>query len=153
MKEKVNLQLYDILFRTWFAQIDSYWQRSSYFGAFETFAIGGAWWILRSGDRRTGLLLGGLGVLLTLCWYLNNLKTYDYVLYWMKALQEVERAAPANYISNYDQKRRDFGLWKRYSGLLPYHTLIGHVIPFVFLAGWVVVLCLTKAAPTCPPSP
>ena len=44
--------VYQQLFETWRSQVDSYWQRSNYFAAFETAAIAGCWHILTAKDRQ-----------------------------------------------------------------------------------------------------
>ena len=77
-KRLEQIELYKTIFDTWRSQVDSSWQRSNYFAAFETAAIGGCW-LLASGDRRISIVaaivfsIGGL--LLTAIWYVSTVKT------------------------------------------------------------------------------
>lgn len=36
---QASMEVYKTVFETWRAQVDSYWQRSNYFAAFETAAL------------------------------------------------------------------------------------------------------------------
>ena len=71
--------LYKVLFDTWRSQVDSYWQRSNYFAAFETVAVAACWHLLDTKHFWTEVGLSILGILLTITWYLNNRKTHSYV--------------------------------------------------------------------------
>jgi len=73
MKTKQLLQVYKSLFDTWRFEVNSHWQRSSYFAAFETVAIA-AYWKVRSvpSDRGWAIFLSMLGAILTGVWFLNN---------------------------------------------------------------------------------
>jgi hypothetical protein len=90
MKPKELVQIYKSLFDTWRFQVNSHWQRSSYFAAFETVAIGACWKVLTDGYRSTGIMLSGLGIALTIVWFLNNRKTHFYAHYWFQAVGDVE---------------------------------------------------------------
>ena len=90
--DKLNLQLYSTIWEIWRFQVDSYWQRTSYFAVFETAAIAGVWQVLANRPR-LALALAGLGIVLTILWLLNNARTHAYVGYWWQALAEIERGA------------------------------------------------------------
>jgi len=45
------MEVYKTIFDTWRSQVDSSWQRSSYFAGFEIAAIGGCWLLASSNDN------------------------------------------------------------------------------------------------------
>ena len=49
------MEVYKAVFETWRSQVDSSWQRSNYFAAFETAGLAGGW-LLVSGSRIVGSL-------------------------------------------------------------------------------------------------
>ncbi len=62
------MEVYKTIFDTWRSQVDSSWQRSSYFAAFEIAAVGGCW-LLVSGLTRLPVGAGivfSVGLLLDL---------------------------------------------------------------------------------------
>src|SRR5947209_15084 len=83
---------YKTVLETWRFQVNSYWQRSSYFAAFETVAMAGYWKLLREPGvpRCVAVVFGILGIALTIVWWLSNRKTRDYVEYWWRSLMELE---------------------------------------------------------------
>ena len=89
------MDLYSTIFDTWRSQVDSSWQRSGYFAAFETAAIGGCWLLVAHGAllwdwAAIGFSFGGL--LLTAIWYLSTCKTWGYVRHWWDAIIQLEGA-------------------------------------------------------------
>jgi hypothetical protein len=146
-----KLQLYDMILRTWSAQVDSDWQRNSYFAAFEIAAPGGTWVVFHQGDWRAGCLFFWLGIVLTLFWIYNNLKTYAYHMYWWKSLEEIENTAVGplpRYASDYDNRRTGFGLdlkWKwpwSWRWKWRYSKVTTWGMPVLFLAGWIGLLII-----------
>jgi hypothetical protein len=91
------LKAYEVIFETWRSQVDSYWQRSIYFAAFETAGIAG-WWMLLPTKKKPepgqglGLLLAGFGFLLSIVWYWSNHIMHAYVVYWWDALSRIEES-------------------------------------------------------------
>jgi len=122
-------QVYTQIFETWRSQVDSYWQRSNYFAAFETAAIAGCWHILsRQHDEIwAGGVVSILGIALTIVWLYNNHKTHGYVLYWWESLRVIE--------SKLDVAGTDFVTQQKGGGLPPYRYLI-QIVPIIFLMAW-----------------
>ena len=94
--ERLELMgLYKTTLETWRSQVDSSWQRSSYFSAFEIAAIGGCW-LLVSKDSllwigaAIGFSFGAL--LITMIWCLSTAKTWEYVRHWWDSVTELEDA-------------------------------------------------------------
>ena len=152
--DRVDIGLYNTVFETWRFQVVSYWQRTSYFAAFETAALVAVWTILdgRTEHLYTARFATGLGALLTVLWFLNNLKTHAYVAYWWKTLGDIERAlsnvgmtpsipVKMDFVSNYEYRRRTDGLCVP----LKYRYQV-QAIPVVFLAAWVWLLFLPAAS-------
>jgi hypothetical protein len=93
MKTKQLVQVYKTLFETWRFQVNSHWQRSSYFAAFETVALAACWKLFTDKPDThpaVGFVLVLLGCTLTGVWYLTNNRTHEYALYWLKAVGEIE---------------------------------------------------------------
>ena len=93
-------KLYEIIFETWRFQVNSYWQRSVFFAAFETAGIAGCWYVISGTSLQgcisgklshpcIGVLFSVLGIILTIVWYLNNKKTHAYVDYWWESLKKI----------------------------------------------------------------
>lgn len=129
--EEKLFKVYEQLFETWRSQVDSYWQRSNYFAAFETAAIAGCWHILTVEHRVpwAGCTMSGLGIVLTIVWFCNNQKTHKYVLHWWNALEKIEdkvglRPYEADFVT-----RQKGGGFPRYSYLL-------QAVPVIFLVAW-----------------
>src|ERR1017187_4444212 len=81
------------LFETWRSQVDSYWQRSNYFAAFETAAIAASWYLVSKSDELNvgaGLVLSMLGIWLTVAWHQSNEKTHTYVRHWWDSIIRIE---------------------------------------------------------------
>jgi hypothetical protein len=143
MKGEPNLHVYEMILQTWSAQVDSYWQRTTYFAAFEIAAIGGTWEVFHDKDFGAGVLFWVLGVLLTFVWLYNNLKTHAYLLYWWESLKEIENTVTGpttKYALHYDKRRNNFGLCEL--KWLPYSMVTNWLMPILFLAGWIGLLLL-----------
>src|SRR5258708_17300276 len=92
--------VYKAIFDTWRSQVDSSWQRSNYFAAFEIAAIGGCW-LLVSDEKRLLPVAAGIafsigGLWLTRIWYRSTKKTQAYVRHWWESLIEVENGLGLN---------------------------------------------------------
>ena len=46
-----SMEVYKTIFETWRSQVDSYWQRNTYFAAFETAALAGCWYLVEHSHR------------------------------------------------------------------------------------------------------
>jgi hypothetical protein len=93
MDTKERLEVYKAVFETWRFEVNSHWQRSSYFAAFETVAIAACWKLLdESRSVWAGTVLAVLGVLLTEIWRRNNDKTHFYAEYWLRKVTELEKS-------------------------------------------------------------
>ena len=92
MDTKDLIELYKSLFETWRFEVNSHWQRSSYFAAFETVAVGACWKLLTdsSSPRWAGPVLAVLGIFLTVVWFCSNRKTHFYAVYWLKKVVAIE---------------------------------------------------------------
>jgi hypothetical protein len=133
-----TIEIYKTIFDTWRWQVDSYWQRSSYFAAFETAAIAGCWYLVEK-KNSLGVLLALLGILLTAVWFLNNRKTHGYVEYWWKALGQLE--------ANLGAEDATFVTRQSGSHYLPYRALV-QAVPVIFLAAWSTMLVLAAESST-----
>lgn len=128
------MEQYKTLFETWRFQVNSYWQRTSYFAAFETAAIAGDWYII-TGSRNAGagVLASFLGFFLTLVWLLNNYKTHRYVEYWWKTLGEIDARVNKEYAFVARYPRSKGKLRMRYSYVV-------QSVPTLFLAAWIYLI-------------
>lgn len=133
MTTKRLLQLYESLFNTWRFQVNSHWQRSSYFAAFETVAIGACWKLL-SERSWAAIVLAVLGLGLTGVWFLNNNKTHFYARYWLNALCDVERRL----IGRSHEQGIDFAtkILNRERGHLIRHPYLVQAVPAIFCTAW-----------------
>ena len=75
METKELLDVYKSLFETWRFQVNSHWQRSSFFAAFETVALAACWKLFADKPNTCtailGVVLAVLGFFLTVVWFLN----------------------------------------------------------------------------------
>lgn len=113
-QERIELmEVYKITFETWRSQVDSYWQRSSYFALFETGAIGGCWILLRGCrlyEQISAVVLTVLGFVLTYVWYQSNDTMHGYVRHWWDSLGIVEmqlQLFPNNFATKLEQQQED----------------------------------------------
>jgi len=109
------LEIYRLLFETWRFQVDSGWQRSSYFAAFETALLLGIGKIIVDGHVTLGAAGSLFGLVLTRIWLLNDRKVQSYIDYWWEAVRGIERdylASTPQAESNSALPQWDFA-WKR----------------------------------------
>jgi hypothetical protein len=139
METKELLDLYKSLFDTWHFQVDSHWQRSSYFAAFETVAVAGCWKLLE-GQYAAELPLATLGIGLTVVWILNNNKTHEYARYWLGAVCEIERKL--------EERSGEYGidfavkiLNRRRTSFLRHPHLV-QAVPALFSIAWLILFGL-----------
>jgi len=130
------LEVYKSLFDTWRFEVNSHWQRSSYFAAFETVAIAACWKLLTdlSGSRWLGAVVVVLGILLTAVWFLNNNKTHFYAVYWLKAVSKIENTL----VQRGGEEGIDFATQILSRPRHPIrHRHLVQAVPLLFLVGWV----------------
>ncbi len=134
------LEVYKSLLDTWRFQVNSHWQRSSYFAAFETVAIAACWKLLTdsSCQRWAGVVLSILGIILTWVWFRSNSKVHFYVRHWLKAVCDIERRL----IERSDEQHIDFAtrILNRPRTDLISHPFLVQAVPSVFLVAWVILL-------------
>lgn len=143
MKTKELLEVYKALFETWRFQVNSHWQRSSFFAAFETAAIAACWKLFtvkpdtQTGAPVLGFLLAALGTALTIVWLLINERTHRYALYWLDAVGEIEaRVMKGSREWGIDFARKIPATIKR--GPIEHHNL-ERAVPGLFLVAWIVM--------------
>jgi len=123
----------------WRFQIDSYWTRNSYFVTFHTAIMAAVWEITKNKDlpdsRR--LAAGGFcyaGMILALLWLVNNIRVHQYILYWWRKAEGIEKLLggpeDARLVLGYDKHR----LPKLIPG--DYHLWMNS-IPVLFLIVWI----------------
>ncbi len=140
MDTKELLEIYKSLFDTWRFEVNSHWQRSSYFAAFETVALGACWKLLTGppNQRWAGAVLSELGVILTGIWFLNNQKTHHYGRHWFEAVCEVE----ARLMKHSGEHGIDFAtriLHRRRTDLIG-HPYLVQMVPVIFYIAWALLL-------------
>jgi hypothetical protein len=123
---------YKLLFDIWRSQVDSYWQRSSYFAAFETVALAACWHLLDTKHLWTELGFGILGISLTIVWYVNNWKTHAYVRHWWEAIISLEKQLGLGANAFATQIERQHKSVK-------YRNLM-QAVPVLFVAAWIALL-------------
>lgn len=133
------LEMHKSLFETWRFEVNSHWQRSSYFAAFETVAVAACWKLLNSPSQRwAAVVLSALGIILTSVWLLNNNKTRYYARYWLRAVCDIE----SKLIERSGEQGINFA-WRilnRPRTDLVRHPNLVQAVPFMFLVAWVTLL-------------
>ncbi len=133
MDRKELFELYKSLIETWRFEVNSHWQRSSYFAAFETVALAACWKLIGDGSRYAASVLSVLGFLLTVIWFLNNRKTHFYAVYWLERVGIIEDKL------GFKEEGIDFAnqiLTRPRSDLIKHRHLVQGV-PLVFFVAWV----------------
>jgi DNA-directed RNA polymerase subunit F len=140
MDTKDLLELYKSLFETWRFEVNSHWQRSSYFAAFETVAVAACWKLLSDLDSAwAGAVLAALGLCLTGIWYRNNNKTHFYAVYWLEKVAEIERK-----LVQQSGEAVDFAaqILNRPNRDRIRHRHLVQAVPIIFFIAWAILLCL-----------
>jgi hypothetical protein len=134
------LEMYKSLFDTWRFEVNSHWQRSSYFAAFETVAIAACWKLITDAHtpKWAGIVLSAFGIVLTGIWFLNNNKTRYYARYWLKTVGEIERKL----VERSGEQDIDFAakILKRRRTDLIGHPYLVQAVPSIFFVAWVILL-------------
>jgi hypothetical protein len=146
MKTKELLQIYRSLFETWRFQVNSHWQRSSFFSAFETVALVACWKLFtHKPDPHTvslGVLLALLGVALTLVWLLINIRTHRYALYWLGAVGEIEtKLMEGSRERGIDFAKKILDDKRSQIARSPiHHYQLERAVPWLFIIAWIALL-------------
>jgi hypothetical protein len=123
-----ELEVYRNVYETWRFEVDSYWQRNTYFAAFETAAIGGCWYLLEKPHLVIGLLFAVLGTGLSLLWLWNNVAVHKYIKYWWQCAKDTER------VLSLKDNAIDFATNHPGSSLRP--SLGAKLVPVIFVLAW-----------------
>lgn len=142
MKTKHLIKLYNSLFETWRFEVNSHWQRSSYFAAFETVAVGACWKVLQDAYVVTAIIFSMMGLLLTTIWLFNNKKTHYYAIYWLKKVAWVERK-----LVERTGEQVDFAaqILSRPRGNLVRHRRLVQAVPIIFYVIWLGLFAIAIA--------
>ncbi|MGD0001214.1 MAG: hypothetical protein ABSE21_14050 [Bryobacteraceae bacterium] len=127
-----HYEVYKTIFETWRYEVDSYWQRNSYFAAFETAALAGCWYVVEHAHLWPALVFSLIGLASTIVWFVTSLAVHRYIRYWWKAIHGIEERLFLK------EHGLDFATNHPGSGLHP-STLV-HIIPGLFAAAWLVIL-------------
>lgn len=140
MEIQDRLEVYKTLFETWRFEVNSHWQRSSYFAAFETVAVAACWKLLEETKSVwAGVLLAILGILLTEIWRRNNQKTHFYAVYWLGKVTEIEKRLSVD-----AKESLEFAteiLNRPRNGWLRHRHLV-QAVPIIFFVAWVALFGL-----------
>lgn len=143
METRELLEVYKSLYDTWRFEVNSHWQRSSYFAAFETVAVAACWKVLTdsSCQRWAGVVLSVLGIALTVVWFLSNNKTHEYAVFWLKAAGALEDKL----IKRAGEQGIDFARQvkerTRTDSVYVKHPYLVQAPPMMFLVAWCFLLC------------
>lgn len=138
MDTKELLDVYKTLFETWWFEVNSHWQRSSYFAAFETVAVAACWKLLMDQNYAwAGIVLSIFGTALTEIWRRNNNKTHLYAVYWLGRVADLETT-----LSKRSGESIDFAsaILKRPRPYRIRHRHLVQAVPMIFFGAWVGLL-------------
>jgi len=133
-KHPASMEIYKTIFETWRSQVDSWWQRSNYFAAFELAALAGCWHLVESGHLWTALLGSILGISLTIVWWSSNSAVHNYVDYWWASIRKIEQK-----VSLQDEGFDFVGQHPGSHGWVRYSRLV-QIVPGLFMAAWIVLV-------------
>lgn len=135
MQTEDLIKLYSSLLETWQFQVNSHWQRSSFFAAFETVAVGACWKLLAGKSSGWSTTLAAFGILLTAIWYLINNKSHSYAEYWLRAVSDMEK----RFAANDPQLAYATALLTRPRNSWIRHRYLEKAVPALFLAIWTIL--------------
>ena len=127
--------VYGAVFETWRSEVDSYWQRNSYFAAFETAALAGCWYVIEKGYIHVGAFFAVLGLSSAVIWLITSIAVHMYIGYWWRAIRTTESQL------GLDRMGLDFASKHPGSGLHP--SLLVFCIPVLFGAAWFVMFFIS----------
>jgi hypothetical protein len=127
----LKMEVYKTIFQTWRDEVDSYWQRNSYFAAFETALLAACWYVVDHAHIWSGLAFAVLGFVSALIWLLTSVAVHRYIDYWWRSIKEIEDKLPLK------DEGLNFATKHPGSGMHP--SLLVHMTPVLFAVGWVVI--------------
>ena len=137
-----STELHPEILAIWRWQVDSYWTRTSYFALFATGVFTAAATLYIHDHCGLAAGCGIFGLLLSVCWWLNNKRTHEYVRYWWRYLGALENDAPQGQplpllppVSGYNENLKRFGKDPERMHCLPYHVIV-QTIPFLFFVAF-----------------
>jgi hypothetical protein len=147
------MEVYKATVETWRSQVDSSWQRSTYFATFEIAAVGGCWFLVSNTQRlqiAAGAAFSFGGLALTVIWYLSTKKTWEYVRHWWDSICTIEKSiplAPYDFAQQLQSKEKEMQ-WVRY------RTLV-FSIPRLFCLAWsaIFLVAVVRLVCTCAKTP
>jgi hypothetical protein len=129
---EMKRDVYSAVFETWRSEVDSYWQRNSYFAAFETAALAGCWYVFEKHHPNCSAIFAGLGLASAVIWWVTSVAVHRYIRYWWLAIKKVEENL---YLG---QEGLDFAKQHPGSGLRPSQFTL--CIPILFGVAWIVLV-------------
>jgi hypothetical protein len=146
MKTQELLEIYKTLFETWRFQVNSHWQRSSFFSALETVALVACWKVFSDKPCTRaaclGVCLALLGITLTMVWLLINDRTHMYALYWLGAVGEIEiklMNSSREWGIDFAKKILDDSRSTITRSTIHHHQL-ERAVPLLFIIAWIALL-------------
>lgn len=139
--DELSLEVYKNIFETWRSQVDSYWERSNYFAAFETALIAGCWYIVEHPHRRSALAFSFLGLVSAVIWLYTIIAMHSYIDYWRESILIAE--------SKLELKQRELDFMAKHPGscLWPRPSTLVATIPILFILAWLVMLIAAYRIP------
>jgi len=125
------MEVYKTIFETWRSQVDSYWQRNTYFAAFETAALAGCWYLVEHSHPGMGMFVSILAIGITIVWLLSNSAVHSYIEYWLKAIMTIEKKL------SLDEEGFDFASKHPGSGALIRYSTLVQLVPMLFMIAWI----------------
>jgi hypothetical protein len=128
----------------WRFQIDSYWTRNSYFVTFHTAIMAAVWEITKNVEMPPSRRLAAeffcyAGLFLAVVWLVNNIRTHQYIIYWWKRAEAIEKLLggpeETHLVFEYERHRK--------RKLIPgdYHIWMNSV-PVLFSVLWIMIRLL-----------
>jgi hypothetical protein len=127
-----NLEVYKAVFDTWRYEVNSYWQRNSYFAAFETAAMAGCWYVVEHKYHWPGFVFSIAGLGSAVIWWITSIAVHRYVQHWWEGIKTIEGKFGLH------EAGLDFASQHRGSGLHP--SIFVLAIPLLFASAWIAIL-------------
>jgi len=130
---ELKREVYKVVFETWRHQVNSYWQRNSYFAAFETVAIAGGWYVVEHCHLIPGLVFAVLGALSRVAWLITSRAVHCYIDHWWESIKHIE------HVLSLDRYALNFATRHPGSRLHWSASRWVHVIPVLFMCAWLLI--------------
>jgi hypothetical protein len=133
-QQALHQEVYRTTFETWRYEVDSYWQRNSYFAAFQTAALAGCWYVFEHCYLWPALAFSGLGIASAIIWLRTSQAVHSYVRYWWDCMKEIE--------TRLHLQDNGLAFACRHPGSGKHPSRLVHMIPRLFAAAWLVIFLL-----------